>query len=225
VDHALEITAFDEMELAPTLEAAEPLFRARVLELGAGTGRLTIRMAERGASIIAVDFSERSLESLAQRIQPGWEVGLVYADCTQLEVESNSFELVVSTLVSNLPSAQHRARMMAVAANACKPSGTFVFGTHYYGFRSRLRGERQSGRYPGSSIYRYLFRSAEIKAETRPFFDDIRSHPMVISIPFAARAGLPIIKLSRLFEHVPVINNFGELLLVIARRPIESVRG
>lgn len=223
IDHFQETSAFDEMELAPTLEAAEPLLYTQVLELGVGTGRLTVRMAERGASIVAVDFSRVSLERLSQRIQPGWEIGLVHADCTQMEVGPSSFGLVVSTLGSNLPTARHRARMMALAAKACKPSAAFVFSTHHYGFRSRMRGEAQSGRYAGGLIYRYLFRRREIKAETRAFFDEIKCHPIVISIPFAARAGLPIVKLSRLTERVPIINNFGELLLVVARRPIVPV--
>ena len=180
-------------------------------------------MLRRGARVVAVDFSWDSLQNLAQRAQPDWELGLVWADCTRVHLEPGAFDLVASTLVSNLPTAQHRAAMMRVAAEALKPEGKFVFGTHHYGIRSRLRGEPRSGYYREAAIYRYLFSRKEIEAETRPFFGEVDSHPIRIAIPLAGRMHLPVVRISRMTERVPLINQFGELLLVTARRPIADV--
>lgn len=219
LDAASELTAWNRMEIEPTMAASEPLAGALVLELGAGTGRHTVHMARRGASIIAVDFSARSLEHLAARAQTGWDIGLVHADCTRLALAPREFDLVASTLVSNLPTVQHRAAMMRIAAAACSSAGKFVFGTHHYGIRSRFNRAPRSGHYPGAPIYRYLFRRGEIEAETRSYFTEITCHPIQIRIPLAERMRLPIVKLSRLTERVPLINELGELLLVIATRP------
>jgi SAM-dependent methyltransferase len=221
LDSSWEMTPWNEMEILPTMEASAPLAGACVLELGAGTGRHTVHMATRGASIVAVDFSLGSLENLAARIQPEWDIGLVHADCTQFAALPDAFDLVASTLVSNLPTAQHRAAMMRVAATACKPSGKFVFGTHHFGIRSRLLREPRSGYYREVPIYRYMFRRKEIEAETRAYFADVTCHPIRIAIPLAARMRLPVVKLSRLTERVPLINEFGELLLTTARHPNE----
>lgn len=222
LDASWEMTPWNEMEIRPTMVASEPLAGALVLELGAGTGRHTVHMLNRGAAVVAVDFSAASLENLADRAQPGWELGLVHADCTEFAVEPGVFDLVASTLVSNLPTAKHRGAMMQVAALALKPSsGKFVFGTHHYGIGSRLRREPRSGYYREVPIYRYMFRRGEIEEETRHYFADVDCHPIRIALPLAARMHLPLVAISRLTERIPIINQFGELLLVTARKPRE----
>lgn len=223
-DPTWETTAWNQMEIVPTIEASQPLAGAHVLELGAGTGRYTVQMADRQATILAVDFSLTSLEQLAARVQPRWDIGLVHADCTQFAVAPQSFDLVASTLVSNLPTPQHRAAMMRVAAAAVKKTGKFVFSTHHYGIRSRLRREPQSGYYREVPIYRYLFKQKEIQAETAPYFADIACHPIQVAIPLVTRLRLPAVTLSRLAERIPIINQLGELLLVVARTPRIAAR-
>jgi hypothetical protein len=143
----------------------------------------------------------------------------VHADATRLAVRQEAFDLIASTLMSNLPDKTQRADLMRLAAHACMQFGKFVFGTHHFSVRSVLRREMRSGRYPEVPVYRYLFRSTEIKREAREFFHDVSCHPMVIAIPLLARLGLPTVKLSRMTEHVPLVNQLGELLLVTARRP------
>jgi SAM-dependent methyltransferase len=219
LDPSWETTPWNMMEIEPTLEASEPLSGALVLELGAGTGRYTVPMMQRGASLLAVDFSANSLDNLAARARPEWNIGLVQADCTRFATVPDTFDLVASTLMSNLPTAAHRAATLEVAASACKTTGKFVFSTHHYNIRSRLRGDPQSGYYREAAIYRYLFRRREIEAETRRHFGDVTCHPIQIAIPLAARLGLPVVRLSRLAERIPLLNGLGELLLVTARRP------
>ncbi|MBI3899873.1 MAG: methyltransferase domain-containing protein [Gammaproteobacteria bacterium] len=214
-----ELSAWQQMEIVPTLAALKPLKGSTMLELGAGTGRYTVRLAEQQAQVIAVDFSFASLQQLATRLQSDWNVGLVHADCTQFAVQPHSFDIVMSTLVSNLPTAQHRAAMMEVAAKALKPNGKFVFSTHYYGLGNRLRREPQSGHYREGGIYRYLFRRREILKETKRYFQTIWCQPIQIGIPLANRLRLPVVALSRAAQRIPLLNQFGELLLVVARPP------
>lgn len=221
-DPSWERAAWSQMEVLRMTAACEPLAGALVLELGAGTGRHTAVMAGRGAAIVAVDFSITSLEKIAQRAEAEWDVGLVHADCTRLAPAPGSFDLVVSTLISNLPTPQHRAATMQVAAEACKTAGRFVFGTHHYGVRARLHGEAKSGLYDGAPIYRYMFDRREIELETRRFFDDISCTPIQIMFPLAQRLHLPVVKLSRVAERLPLVNQLAALLLITARAPTHA---
>jgi SAM-dependent methyltransferase len=225
LDPSWETSAWNELEIVPTLEASEPLAGALVLELGAGTGRYTVPMNRRGAAILAVDFSARSLENLASRVQASWRIGLVQADCTRLGLAARQFDLVASTLVSNLPTEEHRAAVFALAARACKSEGKFVFSVHHFGVRSRLRGEPASGYYREAPIYRRLFRPREIEEETRRVFADVEIRPIQIAVPVLGRLPFPVVSISRLLERVPVINALAELLLLVAHRPTVSIGG
>jgi ubiquinone/menaquinone biosynthesis C-methylase UbiE len=89
----------------PALEA--PVVRAAVggvrgltvLDLGCGTGRHTVWLAEAGAFVTAVDFSEGMLTEA--RRKPGMEsVQFIVHDLHQpLPISDDSFDLVVSGLV------------------------------------------------------------------------------------------------------------------------------
>ena len=69
-----------------------------ILDLGAGTGRLTLMLAPRAKSIRAFDVSEEMLRVCRQRLEagglPNWKVDV--ADHRQLPVEKGSADLVVS---------------------------------------------------------------------------------------------------------------------------------
>ena len=71
----------------------------QVLDLGCGTGRHTAWLAEAGARVTAVDFSEMMLEQ-ARRKLPGGDVRFVVHDLHDpLPLEATSFDAVVSGLV------------------------------------------------------------------------------------------------------------------------------
>ncbi len=219
LDPGWEESPFNQSEVQSTLDASEPLRGSLVLELGAGTGRYTVPMAKRGASILAVDMSGGSLANLAARLHADWQVGLVQADCTKPMTIARAFDLIASTLMSNIPTRPQRLQVMKVAADAVKPGGKFVFGTHYFGLGSWLRGEKKSGYYREAPIFRYMYRRGEIKRETRQFFDAVDCWPVRIRFPFAGRLGDKWVTVSRKLEHVPAINQFGDLLVVIAEKP------
>lgn len=81
----------------------------RVLEIGCGTGTLTLMMAERGAHVTGVDASPRMLAEAERKMKDaGLEerVSLQYMDAALIgeRFPKGSFDLIVSTLVfSELP--------------------------------------------------------------------------------------------------------------------------
>src|SRR5581483_383393 len=187
-----------------------------VLELGCGSGRYTVRIAADAGAVLAVDFSLAALKNVAARAQAGWHLGLVQADCTRFAVRPRSFQRVLSTLVSNLSSGVHRQEMFRLAAAALGPNGKFIFSTHHHSLFERLIGAPQAGHYPENDIYRYLFRIDEIVHETGHHFRRIDCRPIQIRLPLLGRLGLPVASASHWLEKIPLLNRFGELLLVTA---------
>jgi len=218
-DVSWEDSEWWRMELDPTLEALSPITRGSFLELGCGNGRYTVRIAATCKRLIAVDFSMASLHTLSRRADADWKMGLVQADVTRLRMQPQAFDGAMSTLMSNLPSQEHRRLMFKALIAALVPSGQFVFSAHYWNLKSRLRHTPQSGYYREGGIYRYMFKKSEILSETQAYFAKAQCRPIQIPVPLAGRLGLPVVKLSRLSERLPLLNMLGELLLVTAQNP------
>jgi ubiquinone/menaquinone biosynthesis C-methylase UbiE len=68
----------------------------RILEIGAGTGRDSIELAQRGAEVVVLDFSEKSLEIVAALKDELKVSGLrtIRADALQAPFCDGSFDLV-----------------------------------------------------------------------------------------------------------------------------------
>jgi ubiquinone/menaquinone biosynthesis C-methylase UbiE len=70
-----------------------------VLDVGAGTGRHAVRVAQRGARVTAVDFSEEMLARARQKIGADRVRWLVHDVALPLPFEARSFDRVLSALV------------------------------------------------------------------------------------------------------------------------------
>ncbi len=105
------------VEVIPTIEALSVNRESTLLELGCGDGRFTVALARQCRSILAIDFSVESLRVLQHRLQDRQNVGLVLGDVTHMKLAAGRFDRVLSTLVSNLPTREHRDAMYGVAAH------------------------------------------------------------------------------------------------------------
>ena len=70
-----------------------------VLDVGAGTGRHAVRIAQRGARVTAVDFSEKMLARARQKTGADSVRWLVHDVALPLPFEATSFDRVLSALV------------------------------------------------------------------------------------------------------------------------------
>lgn len=98
-----------------------------LLELGVGTGRLAVPLAEKGHEVVGVDVSEEMLAQLAKKSSA---VTTVLADMTTVRVER---EFAVVYIAFNsilvLPTQEDQVRLFRNAAAHLRPGGRFVLET------------------------------------------------------------------------------------------------
>jgi SAM-dependent methyltransferase len=203
----------------PTLDALSPFEGKHVLEYGCGTGRLTVRIAPAASMLVAVDFSMEALRKLATRVEPIWNVAIVQADCIRSIAAAGAFDRALSTLISNLPTLEHRLKLIRGAATAIRSNGKFVFSAHYYGLRAFVKRSPRSGYYEQLRIFRYLSGRRELTNEAKVGFKRVICRPIVVRVPFERGLGLADISTARLLEKIPIINWMSDLLLVTADHP------
>jgi SAM-dependent methyltransferase len=98
-----------------------------VLELGAGSGRLTFGLAARGLSVVGVDLSPEMLDQARAAAPAGAAVELVLGDMTALDLD-RTFDLVICPFftLAHAPTGAPWARTFAVAARHLRPGGRFA---------------------------------------------------------------------------------------------------
>ena len=97
-----------------------------ILELGAGTGRVTLDLARRGHRLVAVDQDPRLLEELRRR-SGDLEVETAVADARAFSLEMRfALCLVPMQMVQLLGEAAGRAAMFVCVARHLEPGGTLA---------------------------------------------------------------------------------------------------
>lgn len=127
-----------ELELAQRGDAeywrslVSGLHRPRVLELGAGTGRITRELAPLAHRLIAVDLSHEMLARARETLGDAASVHLLLADIRRLAF-SDVFDLVAAANdpFVHLPGDEDRDRALRGVAYHLAPGGLFVLDAHW----------------------------------------------------------------------------------------------
>jgi predicted RNA methylase len=201
-------------EVEPTLAACAPYAGKVVAELGCGTGRFTTVLARHARAMLAIDLSHECLVQLSQKLAGDEQIGLVWADIGTLHLAPHSFECVLSTAHSNLPTREHRLASNRTASVALTSRSRYVFSMHFHGLHDFVHAVPAAGHYEGAGIYCYHMRPAEAKREGAPYFGRIRVHPILLSLP-----GVRNLIVTRIAQRIPIVNSLATLLLGIAERP------
>jgi glycosyltransferase involved in cell wall biosynthesis/protein-L-isoaspartate O-methyltransferase len=107
-----------------------PLDGARVLEIGCGRGGFSKYLAERGADLVAADFSDAAVAITDRMLAPYPNAEAVVADIEALPYETGSFDAVVS--LDTIEHVPDPTRAVAELVRVLKPGGRFVLTTNNY---------------------------------------------------------------------------------------------
>jgi ubiquinone/menaquinone biosynthesis C-methylase UbiE len=106
----------------------------RLLELGTGTGRIAIGLAELGYEhILGIELS-RGMVKEARRISTVLELSVAFqqGDATQLKFEDNLFDGAIFGFngLMQIPGSAARQKALREIYRVIRPGGAFVFTTH-----------------------------------------------------------------------------------------------
>lgn len=69
---------------------------SKILEIGAGTGRYSIKLADMGYDVTAVEFVKSNLDILKSKIKPEYNINVFQGDACNLDfLESNAYDIVL----------------------------------------------------------------------------------------------------------------------------------
>ena len=132
--HVTSAVAFEQL-LKDMLEVAAPQPADACVDLGAGTGFVTMALAPLTASVLAVDISSAMAAALAEKAgQDGLRnVSTQVGDLTGLDLPPSSTDLVVSSYaLHHLVDADKRA-LVARSMQWLRPGGRLVIGDMMFG--------------------------------------------------------------------------------------------
>jgi ubiquinone/menaquinone biosynthesis C-methylase UbiE len=132
-EHVVDTDAFREIRDA-LLEAAQPQAEDRAVDLGAGTGFVTVPLAHRTAEVLAVDISPSMLETLRETAdREGIPVRTEAADLRTLELPAGSVDLVVSNYALHHLTDADKAQLVQRAYGWLRPGGRIVVADMMFG--------------------------------------------------------------------------------------------
>ena len=100
------------------------LLAGRALDLGCGAGNNALLLAERGWSVVGVDWAEQAIELATHSAQEAdLDATFCVGDITAWE-PTTAFDLVISTYA--LPGGRDSARVLETAMKALAPRGTLL---------------------------------------------------------------------------------------------------
>ncbi|AXB43268.1 class I SAM-dependent methyltransferase [Amycolatopsis albispora] len=123
---ALDAT-FSDTEISFVLDRVGP--EDQVLDLGCGTGRITLPVARRAGSVTGFDLTGSMLEQAARKAgEENLQVRFEQGDMADLPFPDDSFDVVVSVLaLMHVPPADHPA-VFAEIRRVLRPGGRLLLG-------------------------------------------------------------------------------------------------
>ena len=133
---------FDPAVVDPTVDfLLELAGDGAALELGIGTGRIALPLAQRGVRVHGIDLSEAMVAKL--RAKPGAEeIGVTIGDFATTKVEGTfSVAYLVFNTINNLTTQDEQVACFQNVAAHLEPGGCFVIEVGVPGVRLLPRGE------------------------------------------------------------------------------------
>jgi SAM-dependent methyltransferase len=204
------------IELGAIVSALKPRQGEVILDLGAGTGRLTVDLTRGGAYVVTVDLSPRSLQINRQKCgEAGVDSRVVHvvADACRLPVRTSIIDKVASgMMLEHISPHDERKRCIEEIHRVLRPGGRVAMTVYNYSRSLRRRSALREGLHVGD-LYFYRFDRAEVSTLLAGFRK--RRISGILNLP--GRFAMPALdRLVRTFPAVAVQS--GDLLFAVADR-------
>lgn len=157
----------DVLDAVVEIAGASP--SARVLDIGAGTGNLSIRCAERGACVTGLDPSRRMLAQAEAKIAAkGLDVQFALADdpFLRLPFDDSSFDAVVSTYALHHVARKSQPAAVREMMRVLRPGGILALGDVAFRDADAEKAMREQCDWLDDEFYLYVDELTAAFAET-----------------------------------------------------------
>ena len=202
----------------------------RILDVPAGTGRLTLALAQSGATVVGADVSAGMLSVAASKCR---EAGVSHAHVTQgdgsrLPFADDTFDAVVSFKFFHLVPNDRKRAFIQEMARVLKPGqplivefnspfyGVFLAGIRYYFFKKRPGGMRKKCLFPD---------------QVKPLFEGLEvTRRIGVKLPMSAAIARVIgrertDRLNLWIGNLPGLRYLTYAVIIEARKPLASGAG
>jgi len=115
----------------------------KVLDIGCGTGRFTVPMAEKGAEVSGLDISQPMLDVASRKLaERGLNADLREGDMAHLPFPDSSFDTVTSMLALMHVPLEDRPAVFGEVARVLRPGGRMLLGVKNSVFEEMFTGDR-----------------------------------------------------------------------------------
>ncbi|WP_216829537.1 class I SAM-dependent methyltransferase [Alkalihalobacterium elongatum] len=117
----------------PLIEKFAKQVEGPVVELACGTGRATLRLAEKGIKIVGVDLHEKMLRKAREKANlKNVNIRFLLQDCTSLNLGiKSSFIFMVGNSFQHFLTNQSQDELFASVYRHLNKGGIFLFGTRF----------------------------------------------------------------------------------------------
>lgn len=117
----------------------------KILELGCGTGRITIPMAAAGYSLIAVDIHEGMLNRAKEKMPSYLSIQWHLQDCRRFRLDVEvPFAFMTGHVFQHFLTNEEQDQVLRSVFQCLKENGVFVFDTRFPSFEGRVLSEHET---------------------------------------------------------------------------------
>ena len=140
-DHHVQSSAAFDAVLDVVVARAEPQLTDRVVDLGAGTGYVSLALAPQVDRVVAADLAKPMVDALAEKAarRSLGNVHPVVVDLSHLELPASSVDLVVSNYALHHLTDSAKVALLARASRWLRPGGRLVVADMMFGRGSSQR--------------------------------------------------------------------------------------
>ncbi|XP_037077051.1 phosphoethanolamine N-methyltransferase-like [Pollicipes pollicipes] len=158
-----------EQEEVEILDSVPQVGGMRVLELGAGIGRFTRKLAERARHVTAVDFLETYIEKNRESNQHLGNVEFLCMDVTQLKLESCQYDMIFSNWLLMYLSDEEIDKLVSGMLKWLKPDGYLFIRESCIKQSGNKQRQTNPTFYRSPPLYCSLLQGPSLKTETTEY--------------------------------------------------------